>query len=198
MDVATELILGLCLASATGLRAFLPMLIISVLAHFHVVHLIVQYAWMESDTTMIVLGIATVIDLLADKIPVIDHAMDVFHTIARPTAGLLLVAGTQQHLSPHLATLAGVAIGLPAAASVHVLKSGARLSSTALTGGCLTPFLSFAEDIASAVMTVLAVFAPFVALGVLIAGVWSAVRAATTLRNRARDKNGEKAVGETG
>ena len=139
MGIVLQLLLGLSLASAAGLRAFLPLLVLAVAARFHVAHIGGQFAWLHSNAAIIVLAVATVAELLADKLPIVDHALDVLQTVVRPAAGALAVAGTQAHLDPMTAAIVGLILGAPLAAGFHVAKGATRVASTATTAGPRQP-----------------------------------------------------------
>ena len=182
MEIVPQLLLGLSLASAAGLRAFLPLLVLALAAHFRVVHLNGQFGWLQSGTALVVLSIAAVTEVLADKIPVVDHALDAVQTLVRPAAGALAMASTQSHFDPVMAGVLGLIIGAPLAGTLHAAKGGTRLASTATTAGLANPFLSLAEDVTSAALSVLAVFVPYLAalmaLLVFYGGwrVWKSIR----------------------
>lgn len=163
MDAVSQLLLGLSLASASGLRAFLPLLVMAVAARFHVIPLNGQFAWLHSTTALVVLGIATTAELLADKVPVVDHALDALQTVVRPAAGALALAASQSHADPMLAAVLGLILGAPIAGSLHLAKGGTRLASTATTAGMANPALSLLEDIASLGLSLLAVYLPVIA-----------------------------------
>ena len=183
--ITSQIALGLCLASVAGLRAFLPLLVVGVLAHLGVVHLNEAFEWLGSPAAIAVLAVSVVADFLADKIPLIDHALDIIHTVIRPAAGVVAIAGTQAHLGSHAAELMGLALGIPIAGGVHMLKSGTRVASTAMSAGLLSPVISFAEDFSAVVVCVLAVFAPFVTLAIICLGIAALV----TLLKRVRRSN---------
>ena len=186
MDIIQNLLLGLALASAAGLRAFLPLLGLAAAAHFGYVHLNGQFAWLRSDTALVTLAIAAVAEFLADKVPVVDHALDALQTIIRPLAGALAVAGTQQHLDPATAAILGLILGAPLAGGLHLTKGGTRLASTAATAGLANPALSLAEDGASLVLTILALVAPVLGFLLALLIVVLAWRAWRRLRQRRR------------
>ncbi len=175
MGVVQQLFLGLSLASAAGLRAFLPLLVLAVAAHFHVIPLNGEFAWLQSWTALVILAVAAVTEFVADKIPVVDHALDTLQTLVRPVAGGLAMAGTQTHFDPVTAGILGLILGAPIAGSLHAAKGGTRLASTAATAGMANPFLSLAEDAAALGLSVLAVFLPVFAglLSLLLLyGLW--------------------------
>ena len=116
------------------------------------------------------LGIAALIELLADKVPVLDHALDVLGTFARPAAGALAGWATFGPIHPALALAAAVVLGA-GALGIHALKAKARLGSTLLTLGHANPLLSVAEDAVAVVLSATAFIAPVIALVLVAAGV---------------------------
>jgi hypothetical protein len=178
--------LGLGLASSSGLNTFLPLLMLGAAAKFSLfgVHLGGSYAWLGSDTALGVLALATIVEIAGDKIPAVDHALDVFGTFARPVAGSVAAASVFTGLDPALATVLGAAIGAPAALGFHAAKSGVRLTSSATTLGCANPFLSLLEDIAAFFLALAALLLPIVVpvLVIIFAFVlWRLIQAARRL-----------------
>jgi uncharacterized membrane protein len=189
MDMLQQIFLGLALASAAGLRAFLPLLGLSLATHFGYVHLNEHFAWLGSGKALIVLAVAAVAEMLADKVPVVDHALDLLQTVIRPAAGALAMAGTQQHLDPMVGAVLGLILGGSLAGGLHAAKGGVRLASTVTTAGLANPLLSLAEDGTSLGLTVLALVSPL--LGFLLAllivfGAWQGWRRLSRRRAQKR------------
>lgn len=155
-------LLGLGLAASCGLNTFLPLLMLSGAAHFHLfgVHLNGYYGWLASDTSLIALGIGAAAEVMADKVPVVDHALDVFGTAARPLAGSLAAASVFKNSDPGTAALLGLIIGAPTAFGFHAAKAGARATSTATTFGLANPLLSTLEDVAAVALTLVSFLTP--------------------------------------
>ena len=108
------------------------------------------------------------IEIVGDKIPVVDHALDAIGTPLRPAAGALLAAAVMGQVSdPLTALVLGTAVGAPAALLPHAAKTALRAASTTFTGGLANPVLSLIEDGASFVLFVLAVLVPLVVVGML-------------------------------
>jgi hypothetical protein len=80
---------GIALASACGLRAFLPLWILGLLGRTHVVPLAASMEWLAHDCALVALGVATVVEIAADKIPVVAHVLDVLGLAVRPAAAWL-------------------------------------------------------------------------------------------------------------
>jgi Domain of unknown function (DUF4126) len=74
-------VLGVALAAATGFRVFLPMFIVSGPAYTGHLHLDDGFAWRGTPSTLIVLSVAAVAEVLAYYIPVVDNPLD---TLATP------------------------------------------------------------------------------------------------------------------
>jgi len=157
-------LLGLGLAAATGLRTFLPLLMLSLVARlgWFGVDLNPQFAWLGSTGAMVALGVATVAEVIADKVPVVDHALSAMGTFTRPLAGALAAGAVFGHADPGMAAIAGLVIGVPTAFAFHAAQSSTRLVSTATTAGLGNPVLSVLEDVGSAVIAGLAFVAPLI------------------------------------
>ena len=87
-DLAVSVALGIGLAAATGLRLFLPMLIVSAASYGGYLPLSENFAWLGTPAALILLGVASVAEILAYYIPGVDNLLD---TLATPAA---FVAGT--------------------------------------------------------------------------------------------------------
>jgi uncharacterized membrane protein len=164
----THILLGLALASASGLRSFLPLLVLASGARFGHIPLNAHFAWLESNAALGVLAVAAVAELLADKIPVVDHALDVLQTVVRPAAGALVMAGAQTSADPMTAAVLAIIVGAPLAGGIHVAKGGVRVLSTATTGGVANPLISAVEDAIALTVSLLAVLAPVAAVALVI------------------------------
>lgn len=160
---ASQLAMGFALAATCGLRAFLPLFTAAVLARMGYISVGPSFAWIASTPALIVFGSAVVIELIGDKVPVVDHALDVVGLIVKPTAATLLTASMFTSVDPVLAVVLGLATGGSVAGGVHVVKSKLRLASTLFTAGIGNPILSVLEDLVSILSIGLAVLLPLFA-----------------------------------
>ena len=181
-------LLGLGLAASTGLKTFLPLLMLAVAARFQMfgIELSGPFVWLGSIGAVTALSIATATEFVADKVPFVDHALSLFGVVARPAAGALAAAAAFNSMDPAAAAVAGLIIGAPTALAVHTAQSGTRIASTATTGGLANPLVSLAEDVAAFFTALLAMVVPIlVPLVLLVAGlvVW---RVIATLRGGSR------------
>jgi hypothetical protein len=163
---------GIVLAACSGLRAFLPLLGVGLAGRFGHWPLAPSVHWLGSDPALIALGVATLVEVVADKIPIVDHALDVIHTVLGPVAAVLVSVSAWSQLSPQHAVLLSILTGVPLAAGVHALSAGIRLTSTGVTGGLANPFLSIGEDTITGLTVILAFVAPILALIILGVGVF--------------------------
>ncbi len=170
-SLALQVLAGIGLAAAAGLRAFLPPLLVGLLARLDLIPLRPELGWLESTPALVILGTAVAVEALGDKIPVVDHALDVIGTVLKPASGALVLATPLLDLSPAMALILGLVLGGSEAGTEHLAKSGLRLASTGTTAGLGNPALSLAEDGLSASGTVLALFAPMLLLALLVVGL---------------------------
>lgn len=170
MEIVLALLLGVGLAASTGLNTSLPLLMLAAAAKFHFAGLALntKFAWLQSDVAILVLLIATLLEIVADKFPAVDHLLDTAGTFVRPVAGALAAASVLPGLDPAMAAVVGLIVGAPISLGFHAAKAATRIGSTATTGGCANPVLSLVEDFAAAVMTFVAIVAPL-AVPILVA-----------------------------
>ena len=177
LNVLPTLALAIVLAASAGVRAWLPLLAVGVLARLEVIQLGNDFLFLASTQALVLFGVATVIEIVADKVPALDHGLDAVSTFVRPAAGALLTAGVVWQVNdPMWATILGIAVGAPVAAAPHVAKSALRLVSSATTAGLANPVVSLLEDVLAALLVVLAVVVPIAALVSLIVVAWFGVR----------------------
>ena len=166
MSTGLQVLMGVSLGACSGLRACLPLLLLGLLARMGIVPINPAFGLLTHVDVLAVLGIATLLEFLGDKVIVIDHALDAVGTIVRPLAGTLLASATLTHLDPKLALLLGLIVGGGSALSVHVGKAATRVKSTALApfhGGSANVGISLLEDVVVAGGVWLTIHAPVVA-----------------------------------
>ena len=167
--IVPSLAMGIGLAACAGIRAWLPLLMAGGLARWGIIEIGPSFEFIASDRALILFGIATLIEILGDKIPAVDHALDTLSTVLRPAAGSLLAASVLWQVSDPLTALAlGVAVGAPTSLVPHAAKSLLRAASTTFTGGLANPFISVLEDLMAVALFVLTVIIPVVVASMLI------------------------------
>ena len=168
-----EMLLGIFtafgLSASAGLNAYIPLLVVGVIAHYtDWITLSNPWDLLANPWVLIVLGILVIIEMLADKVPAVNHINDAIQTFIRPAAGAIAFAASANvitEISPVLALICGLLV----AGSVHAVKSVAvRPVVTATTGGAGNVPVSIAEDIFSTVMSILAIVIPILVMIILI------------------------------
>jgi hypothetical protein len=177
LEIARAVALAIELAACAGLRAWLPLLLAGLLARFEILSLGVSWRFLASTEALILFGSATVVEILGDKIPAVDHVLDGVSSVVRPAAGSVLAASVLGFVhDPLMALVLGIAIGAPSALVPHVAKSGVRALSTGLTAGVANPVLSVIEDVTSVALFVLAVLVPLAVVVLLATAAFFVLR----------------------
>jgi hypothetical protein len=184
-QVTFAILMGFSLAATCGLRAFLPLLIIGIAAKAGFLHLAQGFEWMMSWPALICFGCATVLEILGDKIPAVDHVLDAAGVFVRPVAGAVAASSLIKGVDPLLAMVIGIIMGAAIAGIVQTVKGALRLLSSGLTGGVANPAVSTVEDTAAAVAGVAALFVPYITAAlILIALVFGSRFMLSRLRRR--------------
>ena len=191
-----EALTGTGLAGAAGLNAYIPLLAIGLLDRYtNLITLPDSWKWLSNGWVLIILGVLLAVELVADKIPLVDHANDVIQTVVRPTAGgLAFTAGS----TSETVTVTDPAsffeskqwvpmlIGIVLAGAVHLTKAAARPVINTFTLGIGTPVVSTAEDATSATLSVVAIIIPVLVIVFIGFFIWLMWWVITRRRRRAR------------
>ena len=113
------------------------------------------------------IAVLLVIEILADKVPVLDHANDVLQTFVRPAAGAIVAVAASGQAGENY-PLVMVALGILLAGSVHAVKAAARPVVNVATGGAGAPAVSTAEDVAAVGTTLIALLVPVLVVLVIV------------------------------
>jgi len=200
-----EALTGTGLAASAGLNAYIPLLTMGLLARFtDAVNLPSGWSWLSNGWVLVILAVLLSIEVVADKVPVVDHLNDVVQTVVRPTAGgLAFGAGSasQTVTVSNPGSFFGshqwvpVAAGVLIAFCVHGVKATARPVVNVTTAGFGAPVISTLEDFGSVAMSLLAILAPvlvLVGLGLLVwLGVWVIGRRRRRRRERSQSSTVE-------
>ena len=167
MDIFTGIFTAFGLSASAGLNAYIPLLAVGLLAKYTgLINLSQPWDTLANPWIILMLCILVIIEMLADKVPVVNHINDLIQTVIRPAAGAIAFAASANvsDMSPVLALAAGLLV----AGTVHVAKAGAlRPAVTATTGGAGNVPVSIAEDIISTVLSIVAVVLPIL-IGTLL------------------------------
>ncbi|KRE58838.1 DUF4126 domain-containing protein [Phycicoccus sp. Soil748] len=170
---------GMGLSAAAGLNAYIPFLLVALIARFSdVITLPQSYAWVESWWAIGIGVVLLLAEVVLDKIPAVDTVNDAVQTFIRPTSGGLVFAATSAAEDLDRSTWmtthpwVGVVLGVLVSGLVHTGKTVARPAINAGTLGFGAPVASTVEDGASVGLSLVAVFVPVLVVLLLVALAW--------------------------
>ena len=170
---------GMGLSAAAGLNAYIPFMIVALIARFtDVITLPSGFQWIESPWAIGVGAILLLTEVVLDKIPAIDTVNDAIQTFIRPSMGGLIFAATTAAEDLDRSTWmgqnpwVGVVLGIAVSGLVHSGKMAARPAINAGTLGAGAPVVSTAEDGASLGLSLVAIFIPVLVVVALAALAW--------------------------
>lgn len=169
MDLLLGIFSAFGLSASAGLNAYIPLLVVGVIAHYFpkILTLSQPFDLIANPWILILLGILVIIEMIADKVPAVNHINDVIQTIIRPVAGAIAFAASANVITD-ISPLLALACGLLMAGSVHAVKAAAvRPAITAATAGAGTTPASIAEDIIAFTTSILAIMLPII-MGVIL------------------------------
>ncbi|MGC4893127.1 DUF4126 domain-containing protein [Micromonospora sp. DT31] len=200
-----EVLTGTGLAASAGLNAYIPLLLMGLLARYtDLIELPSGWQWLGNGWVVVILAVLLAVEVVADKVPVLDHVNDVVQTVVRPTAGGLAfgagsgsetvtVSDPDSFFSSH--QWVPVVVGVVIALGVHLLKAATRPVINAATAGFGAPVASTAEDATSVVMSVVAILLPVLVLVFLLALVFFVPWLVRRRRSRRRERAAAREAG---
>jgi hypothetical protein len=170
---------GMGLSAAAGLNAYIPFLVVALLARFtDVLTLPQSYVWIESWWAIGIGAVLLLAEVVLDKVPAVDTVNDAVQTFIRPSMGGLIFAATSaaegldrsSWMTSH--PWVGVVLGVITSGLVHGGKTVARPAINAGTLGFGAPVVSTVEDGASIGLSLVAVFLPVLVIVLLVLLAW--------------------------
>ena len=149
------------LSASAGLNAYIPLLTVALLAKFtNLIHLQEPWNLMTSWWVIGVLLVLTIVEILADMFPGVNHVNDVVQSFIRPTAGAIVFAAASSQVGD-VNPILGLIAGLIVSGGVHAVKSLAvRPVVNATTAGLGNVPVSIGEQATSTVVSILSVLIP--------------------------------------
>lgn len=168
LDVVLSIATGLGLAAAAGFRVFVPLLATGLAFHFGWVEPASGFDWLGQPVVLAALGVATVLEVAGYYLPGVDHALDVVAAPLALAAGVLVAASVMADLPPWLRWAAAIIAGGGATATTYSLSSLTRAKSAAATASLGNPLVSTGELAGAALLALMALLAPVLALAALL------------------------------
>ena len=161
MDALFGIFSAFGLSASAGLNAYIPLLVVGVIAHYtNWIKLSQPYDLLANPWILILVSVLLIIEMLADKVPAVNHINDIIQTVFRPAAGAIVFAASA-HAVTGVNPLLALACGLLVAGSVHTVKAVAvRPAITATTAGAGNVPVSIAEDVIATVLSILSIIIP--------------------------------------
>ena len=163
-ETILSIFLGIGLAASVGFRIFLPLFALSLAAYFDVWQLNENWEWVGSMAAIITFGVATMVEVLAYFIPWLDNLLDSFAIPMAALAGTAVMVSTVSNLDPVITWTLAIIAGGGTATAIKGASATGRLASTASTGGMANPVIGLVETGTAAVVTTASIFAPILAV----------------------------------
>ncbi|MEQ8200245.1 MAG: DUF4126 domain-containing protein [Syntrophomonadaceae bacterium] len=164
MAILLNILIGVSLAATCGFRIFVPLLVMGIAAQAGYLDLGSGFQWIGTGPAIVVLAIATVMEVLAYFFPFVDNLLISLSAPISVLAGILVSAAVMTDISPMLQWALAIIAGGGAAAATNLVSNGVHHSSTAMSAGTLNPLVSAFESGLAVLTSVLAVAAPLLAL----------------------------------
>ena len=183
-----EVLTGTGLATAAGLNAYIPLLVIGALARWtDLMDTPAGWEWLTNGWVLAVLAVLLALEIVADKVPGVDSVNDIVQTVVRPVAGgIAFGAGSSSQTAvvtdPEAFVESGqwvpIVIGIVLALVVHGAKATMRPVVNVATLGAGAPVASTVEDATSVGLSFAAILAPLLVLVALVGLVivWLRIR----------------------
>ena len=155
--------IGIGLAAASGFRVFLPLFAVSLASYLGWIPMNDNFQWLSSLPTLIVTGVATLVEILAYYIPVVDNFLDTVTVPLATVAGSVLFASQFIELGTFPQWALAIIAGGGTAATIATGFAGTRAASTATTAGIGNNVIATTETAGAGLMSVLSIFLPVIA-----------------------------------
>jgi glucan phosphoethanolaminetransferase (alkaline phosphatase superfamily) len=178
MDLLMGVFSAFGLSASAGLNAYIPLLVIALLAKFTpLVKLAQPWDALTSWWMIGLLVLLALVEFFADKIPAVNHVNDVIQSFIRPAAGAIVFAASAKVLTD-VHPLLSIGAGLLVAGGVHAVKAVVvRPTVTAATAGTGNVVVSTVEDVASSLVSVISVVLPIlVGAIIVVVTAWIIIR----------------------
>lgn len=172
-----EILTGVGLAAAAGLNAYIPLLALGLASRFlEFVQLPPAWAWLSNEWVLVILGVLLVIEIVADKIPVVDTINDWLQTVVRPAAGGIVFGSGSTSQTAFVSNpneffssnqWLPIVVGIVIALVFHLVKTGFRPIVNTMTAGLAAPAVSAVEDAGSVTLSLSALLLPVLVLLVI-------------------------------
>jgi hypothetical protein len=160
--------IGVGLAAATGMRVFLPLLVLGIAGRLDWLPLAGGFEWITSVPAIAAFAVAALLEVGGYYVPFIDNFLDVVAGPLAVLAGVVTTAAVITDLPPMVRWSVAIIAGGGVAGVVHTVTSVARLKSSALTAGLGNFVLATLEWIGALIAALIAIFLPVLAITLVV------------------------------
>ncbi|MGB3063742.1 DUF4126 domain-containing protein [Sphingobacterium thalpophilum] len=160
--------IGIGLAAATGFRVFMPLFLLSLGSRLELFQVDSEWAWTGSNLVLMTTSVAMLIEVLAFYIPVVDNMLDGLSIPLAAISGTALFALQFTEIDPLFRWSMAILAGGGTAATISMAMAGTRAATSLGTAGLGNFVVATLETIGSTILTILALFVPFMAILVVI------------------------------
>lgn len=165
------LISSLGLSFASGVNLYATILVVGLAQRYGFIeHLPGPLHAFSNPWILGIAGTLYAVEFLVDKFPFVATVWDGIHTLIRPLGGALIALAAAHEMSP-LGQAAAMLVGGSIAFGTHSTKAGFRMLANTAPEPVTHSAISVAEDVGVFGLALLALTYPWVALGVIVAGV---------------------------
>jgi len=175
---------GIGLAAACGFRVFVPPFLAGLAFRHGWLDAPEALGWMASTPALVALGLATLVEVVAYKVPWLDNALDALASPTAVLAGLLLASGFFAESDSWFLWILSAIAAVGAAGGVQAATVATRAGSTVATAGLANPLVALAELALAVLSTLMALLLPILAVILVFAAL--AVACAWAWRRRRR------------
>lgn len=165
------LISSLGLSFASGVNLYATILVVGLAQRYGFIeHLPGPLQVFSNPWILGIAGTLYAVEFLVDKFPFVATVWDGIHTLIRPLGGALIALAAAHEMSP-LGQAAAMLVGGSVAFGTHSTKASFRMLANTAPEPVTHSAISVAEDVGVFGLALLALTYPWVALGVIVAGV---------------------------
>ncbi len=171
-DLITALCMGVGLSAAAGFRVFLPPFMLSVLMRTSLIDVNLdgtEFEIFDSNISIFLLGIATISEFLGYYVPWIDNLLDTIASPASVLAGFLMTMMVLEgNTDPIIQWILAIIAGGGVSGVIQGATVATRAASTFMTAGLGNPVIATSENLATIILTILALIFPIIACLIVI------------------------------
>lgn len=168
MAIVVSVLLGFGLSAACGFRVFVPLLVISLAGKAGFLELADGFNWMASYPALIMFAVATLLEIVAYYVPVVDNFLGMVAVPVATVAGMVAMASVITEMSPLLKWALVIIAGGGASTLTHLTTTVFRGVSTGLTAGVGNGVVTTAENALSVGVSLMAIVTPLLTALLLI------------------------------